>query len=414
MTWTGFSNEGLEHPDNYAGAGVFESLAQTWDSGKRLGEGDFAEFGLNAGALALDGLGMVMDPLGALATAGIGWLIEHVSFLREPLDWLAGNGDKIKAAVATWNQVATDLHGIGEQQDKAVKSELPCWEPGTTAEKFRQSQGDFAKEIEAVSGSCFFVASEIAKAGTITAAVRGMIRDLIALFIWEVIRNAVIALASSWVSLGSSVAAFAAWAVGRGAVVLGKITQQMAKLVKLVMRIMGRLKGLFSQLGDVLKRLGRFGRGGGTSAPHAPRTPSTRGDGLADAGKRLEDWGNTRPSLSDVGDKVKQAGREFKEGYGDAGNVWKNKYEEPHSNKVDWLPQKAQDAVGAYTPYKPHTRPDGTVTPHSVPSVMDGGWVTKATADHLREWSKYDELDNEGVTTVDKPKFPRWQGSLDE
>ncbi|GHH46325.1 hypothetical protein [Lentzea cavernae] len=406
MSWTGFG-DGLAHPDNYAGAGPAESLAQTIDSAKRLGEGDFAEFGMNAAATGLDLLGAVMDPVGALATAGIGWLIEHLSFLREPLDWLAGNGDKIKAAVTTWNQVAADLHTIGEQQNRAVKSELPCWEQGTAAEKFRQSQGELAAEIAMVSKMSAYVASEIATAGTITAAIRGMIRDLIALFIWEVIRNAVIALASSVVSLGSSVAAFSAWAVGRGAVVLGKITQQLAKLVKLVTRIMSRVKGLFSRLGDALKRLGRFGRGGGTSAPH---TPSVRGDGLADAGRRLEDWGNTRPSLSDAGDRLKQAGREFKDGYGDAGNVWKNKYEEPWGNRdsVKRVSEHSQEAVGAYTPYKPRTRPDGTVTPHSMPNVEDGGWVAKATADHLREWAKYDELENQGRT------FPRQQGSLDE
>ncbi|MFI6096940.1 hypothetical protein ACIA8G_15365 [Lentzea sp. NPDC051213] len=409
MSWTGFG-DGAASPDNFAGGGLAESLMQTIDSADRLGEGDFAEFGMNLAATGLDALGAAMDPVGALATAGIGWLIEHLSFLREPLDWLAGNGDKIKAAVTTWNQVAADVHNIGEQQDKAVKSELPCWEQGTAAENFRQSQGELATEIAMVSKMSAFVASEIATAGTITAAIRGMIRDLIALFVWEVIRNAAIALASSVVSLGSSLAAFSAWAVGRGAMVLGKITQQLAKLVKLVTRIMSRLKGLFSQLGSALKRLGRFGRGGGAGAPHAPNTPSTRGDGLADAGKRLEDWGNTRPTLSDAGDKLKQAGREFKDGYGDAGNFWKNKYEEPWSNNgvVKKIPQPVQDAVGAYTPYKPRTRPDGTVTPHSMPSIADGGWVTKATADHLREWSKYDELENQGRT------FPRQQGSLDE
>ncbi|MFJ8963817.1 hypothetical protein ACIRG5_30950 [Lentzea sp. NPDC102401] len=406
MSWTGFG-DGALHTDNYAGAGPVESLAQTIDSAMRLGEGDIAEFGMNAAALGLDVLSAIMDPVGALATAGIGWLIEHLSFLREPLDWLAGNGDKIKAAVTTWNQVAADLHNIGEQQDKAVKSELPCWEQGTAAEKFRQSQGELATEIAMVSKMSAYVASEIATAGTITAAIRGMIRDLIALFIWEVIRNAVIALGSSVVSLGSSIAAFSAWAVGRGAVVLGKITQQLAKLVKLVMRIMSRVKGLFGQLGDALKHLGRFGKGSGSSAP---RIPSTRSDGLSDAGKRLEDWGNTRPSLSDAGDKLKQAGREFKDGYADAGNVWKNKYEEPWSNRdrIKSVSEHSQDAVGAYTPYKPRTRPDGTVTPHSMPNIEDGGWVAKATADHLREWAKYDELENQGRT------LPRQQGSLDE
>lgn len=403
MTWTGFGDS-LAHPDNVAGGGVAESVMQTIDSAGRLSEGDFAEFGMNLAATGLDGLGMWMDPVGSLATAGIGWLIEHLSFLREPLDWLAGNGDKIKAAVVTWNQVAADLHNIGEQQDKAVKSELPCWEQGTAAEKFRQSQGELAAEIAMVSKMSTFVASEIASAGTITAAIRGMIRDLIALFIWEVIRNAVIALASSWVSLGSSLAAFSAWAVGRGAVVLGKITQQLAKLVKLVTRIMSRLKGLFGRLGDALKRLGRFGRGGGPNAPHAP---STRGDGLADAGKRLQEWGNARPKLSETGDKLKQAGSEFKDGYGDAGNVWKNKYEEPYQQRFPQPSQSLQDVGGAYTPYKARTRPDGTVAPHSLPNVEDGGWVTKAAADHLREWAKYDELENQGRT------FPRQHGSLD-
>ncbi|MGZ3142712.1 hypothetical protein ACVDFE_12080 [Lentzea chajnantorensis] len=410
MTWTGLKGgDDWATPDNYAGAGPVESLAQTIDSAKRLGDGDLAEFGMNAGALALDALGAYMDPVGALATAGIGWLIEHLSFLREPLDWLAGNGDKIKSAVTTWNEVATDLHNIGEQQGTAVKSEFLCWEQGTAAEKFRQSQGELSGEIAAVAKTCTFVASEIAKAGTLTAAIRGMIRDLVALFIWEVIRNAAIALASSFVSLGSSVAAFSAWAVGRGAVVLGKITQQLAKLVKLVTRVLGRVKGLFGQLGDVLKRLGRFGRGGGPRTPDAPRTGPGRGDGLADSGKRLQDWGNSRPPLSEAGDKLNQAGREFSDGYANAGNTWKTKYEEPYADKVKPLPQPLQDAVGAYTPYKPHTRADGTVTPHSVPSVTDGGWVTKATADHLREWAKYDELENEG-----RKPFPRQHGSLSE
>ena len=102
---------------------------------------------MNAAALGLDVLGAVMDPVGALATAGIGWLIEHLSFLREPLDWLAGNGDKIKAAVTTWNQVAADLHNIGEQQDKAVKSELPCWEQGTAAGSSGRVRANWPPEI---------------------------------------------------------------------------------------------------------------------------------------------------------------------------------------------------------------------------------------------------------------------------
>ncbi|MGW6934717.1 hypothetical protein ACWGE0_31975 [Lentzea sp. NPDC054927] len=411
-TWTGWDSTGNPFgTDNFAGAGVFESLAQTVDSMGRLGDGDAAELGLNAAALGLDALGVFMDPVGALATAGIGWLIEHLSFLREPLDWLAGNGDKIKAAVGTWNQVSVAIAQIADEQNKAVQSQVGSWQEAA-AERFRSSQSQLAGEITAVSKSCAAAAEQIATAGTITAAVRGMLRDLIAMFIYEVIRNAIIALASSYVSLGSSIAAFSAWAVGRGAVVLGKITQQIAKLMKVITRIAGRLKGLFAKLGDVLARLARFGKGGGRAvdAPSVPRTP--KADAVSDAGKRLEDWGQSRPTAGEAFDKLKQGGRELKDGYLDAGNTWKNKYEEPYGERVPSKPWQ-QDAVDAYTPFKPITKADGSVTPHSVPNVMDGGYQIKLGADVLRETSKQDELQTEGIPDNEKKAFERQQGYLD-
>jgi uncharacterized protein YukE len=414
MTFTGFKSDTWADPDNFAGAGVFESLAQTVDSMGRLGEGDVSELGLNAAALGLDALGVFMDPVGALATAGIGWLIEHLSFLREPLDLLAGNGDKIKAAVATWNQVSVVIARIAQEQDNAVQTQVSSWQEGA-AERFRSSQKQLAAEITAVSRSCAVVGEQIATAGTITAAVRGMLRDLVAMFIYEVIRNAVIALASSYVSLGSSIAAFSAWAVGRGAVVLGKITQQIAKLMKVITRIARRLKDLFAKLGDVLAGLARFGKGSGRAvdAPGVPRTQSTpKADAVSDAGKRLEDWGRSRPTAGEAVDKLKQGGRELKDGYLDAGNTWKQRYEDPYGEKV---PAKhwQETAVDAYTPFKPVTKADGSVTPHSVPNVMDGGYQIKLGADVLREASKQDELQTQGLPDDQKKAFQRQQGYLD-
>ncbi|KOV83998.1 hypothetical protein [Nocardia sp. NRRL S-836] len=413
MTLTGLKGgEEWPNPDNFAGAGIVESFFQTADSVKRLGEGDFAEVGLNAAALSLDLLGVFMDPVGALATAGIGWLIEHLSFLREPLDLLAGNGDKIKAAVATWNQVSVAIAEIASDQTEAVRSQVGSWREAA-AERFRSSQGQLAAEITAVSRSCAVVGEQIATAGTVTAAVRGMLRDLVAMFIYEVIRNAIIALASSYVTLGSSVAAFSAWAVGRGAVVLGKITQQIAKLMKIVTRIIGRLKGLFAQLGDVLARLARFGKGAGrgVDAPSAPRTPSTpKTDAVTDAGRRLEDWGKSRPTAGEAFDELKQGGKDLRDGCLDAGNRWKNSYEEPYRAQVPAKPWQ-ETASDAYTPFKPITKADGTVTPHSVPNVLDGGYQIKLGADVLRETAKQDELQLEGVD--DKPAFERLRGHLD-
>lgn len=424
--WTGFAEQkpgekppSWTDPDNFAGAGPLESAAQVADSYERMTkEGDYAEFGMNAAAFALDAFGVAVDPLGALATAGIGWLIEHVSFLREPLDWLAGDGDKIKAAVATWNEVAISLDQIAQQQHDAVRSQVSSWEQ-RAAEGFKASQGALAQEIAAMSKACVGVAEQVATAGTITAAIRGMIRDLIAMFVWEVIRNAAIALASSVVSLGSSMAAFAAWAVGRGAVVLGRITQQLAKLMRAVMKILSKLRELFGKVGDMLKGLARFGRGGGaaggttsTAAARAVDAPGApRFQGLEDAGKRMEDWGNARPSLGDVGGKFRETGRDLAGApgrYRNAGDTW-NRATENIGGAAPWM----KSASDAYAPFKPLERGQH-VSPHSVPDVMGGGFQTKMGADVLRETSKQDELEMEGVPEDDQRAFKRQTGYLDE
>ena len=59
----------------------------------------------------------MLHPFDALLQAGLGWLVEHVAFLREPLDALAGDPDAVLAQARHWDQVAGEL--------RAAASELP-------------------------------------------------------------------------------------------------------------------------------------------------------------------------------------------------------------------------------------------------------------------------------------------------
>ncbi|PSL58633.1 hypothetical protein B0I31_101854 [Saccharothrix carnea] len=178
-----------------------------------------------------------VDPLGLLDAAGLGWLVGHVDVLREPLDWLAGHGDRFEDAEATWRQVATTLDGMAR----------------------RRSGGWLTAEITAMSRLCLGVASHVAEVGAITAAVHGVFRDVVALFVRDVLANATLALAGAELTCGSSVAEFAAWAVGRGAVVLDRITRRLAELVRVMARILSALKALFGRARDMLKAITRFG-----------------------------------------------------------------------------------------------------------------------------------------------------------
>lgn len=178
-----------------------------------------------------------VDPLGLLDAAGLGWLVGHLDVLREPVDWLAGHGDRFEDAVATWRQVATTLDGMAR----------------------RRAGGWLTAEIAAMNRLCLGVASHVAEVRAITAAVHAVFRDVVALFVREVLANATVALAGSELTRGSSVAEFAAWAVGRGAVVLDRVTRRLAELVRVMVRILAALKALFGQARDMLKAITRLG-----------------------------------------------------------------------------------------------------------------------------------------------------------
>ncbi|MEV8441040.1 hypothetical protein AB0425_26990 [Actinosynnema sp. NPDC051121] len=182
--------------------------------------------------------GADVDPLGLLEVAGLGWLVGHVGVLREPLDWLAGQGERFEDAVATWRQVATTLDGIVRR---------------------RAGGGWLTGEIAAMSRVCSGVASHVAEVGAITAAAHCVFRDVVALFVREVLGNATVALAAVDVTAGSSVAEFAAWAVGRGAVVLDRVARRLVDLVRVIVLILAALKALFGRARAVLKAITRLG-----------------------------------------------------------------------------------------------------------------------------------------------------------
>lgn len=178
-----------------------------------------------------------VDPLGLLDAAGLGWLVGHLDVLREPLDWLAGHGDRFEDAVATWRQVATTLDGMAR----------------------RRAGGVLTAEIAAMNRLCLGVASHVAEVRAITAAVHAVFRDVIALFVREVLGHATVALAAAELTAGASVAEFAAWAVGRGGVVLDRITRRLADLAHVVVRVLAALRALFGKARDMLRAITRFG-----------------------------------------------------------------------------------------------------------------------------------------------------------
>lgn len=85
--------------DPTEGAGIVDTI---YKAGDDILNGRTEDFAMDGFAFGLDALGFVANPLGALASAGVGWLIEQLDFLREPLDDLAGDPGAIMGVAAVW------------------------------------------------------------------------------------------------------------------------------------------------------------------------------------------------------------------------------------------------------------------------------------------------------------------------
>ena len=164
---------------------------------------DWVDVTIDGASEAIEIIGLVLDPLGGFFSAGVGWIIDHVSFLREPIDALLGDPDQITAVAATWQKIAESLlstaQGIGDEVGS-----VSSWE-GEAADHYRTSAQTLgAMTYGAMAGAAAMSALTTA-AGVLTGSVRDAVYKAISGFVERVVIYIVTALASSWFTFGASI-----------------------------------------------------------------------------------------------------------------------------------------------------------------------------------------------------------------
>jgi hypothetical protein len=243
-----------------AGAGPADSL---YELGQSFRAGDLDAMALNAAVSGIDLLGAMANPIDALATSTIGWMIEHLSFLRIPLDATAGNPQAVLATVKQWNDVSVALSEIADEQRDALRTQIPTYLYGgsTSTPEFQAAMNYREAQIRGASMTCAEIAAETASAGAIVGAVRGVIRDMIADFAWRVLRWVVPKLALATVTFGASVLPILSEVLASGAQLLRKIIKKLDELVGHVELIGQNLTKLARRFDSLLK-------------PHVPKGKS--------------------------------------------------------------------------------------------------------------------------------------------
>ncbi|MCU1685921.1 MAG: hypothetical protein JWQ81_6660 [Amycolatopsis sp.] len=237
------------------GSGIFSDVASTINDASDPGWG----LALDVGTDALDLLGAAMDPLGTLAGAGVGWLIEHISFLKEGLDKLAGNPDEVTAKSVTWNNISKDLTACADTYEKSAAT-LAQTHKGDASNAYQATAKSYADTLRAASGHAGEASTALTVGAALVGTERGLIRDLISSFVGDLIIKAVAALATSWCSFGASVAAFIADTVLEGAALAEKIGTKIAKVVEKLETLAqgaGKSKTAIEAAANGLKKAGK-------------------------------------------------------------------------------------------------------------------------------------------------------------
>lgn len=225
-------------PGTFDGAGLASSVADLADAAA-ADRPDPAALAWTAAGAGLDALGFVADPFGELATAGIGWLIEHVGFLREPLDRLAGNPAEVVARATDWHRGA---QAAAAEAAERSRPDLGGW-TGTAADAARAAAARDAEALTGLAAGCAAVADRLLEAGATIGVERALIRDTVAGFLWDLARWAVASIASAGTLTPLAVAS----AVGEAATLAARIADGIRTLL-------ARLDELLAALSQVTGR----------------------------------------------------------------------------------------------------------------------------------------------------------------
>ncbi len=178
-----------------AGTGLTDSI-ETLSA--TIASGNWSEAGAGAG---LDVLGAIANPVDALVSTGVAWLMEHVQPLREALDMFAGDPAAIQAYAEQWRRHAQTVADNAVDLRNYVNNDTSAWS-GQTGDAYRAQAAEQYDGVTASAASADGVANAVQTAGQVVAGVRVIVQELIAELVGIIIKRLPIWLASAGASLG--------------------------------------------------------------------------------------------------------------------------------------------------------------------------------------------------------------------
>ncbi|MCY1715527.1 hypothetical protein OVA26_01045 [Microbacterium sp. SL62] len=219
----------------FSGAGLLDSGSQLVAA---IESGNWVEGGLAAFGAVADTVAAVMDPLGSLIAAGLGWLIDHFEPIKGWFNDLTGEAGAVAGFAQTWTNVQNQLDASADYLERVI-TDLDDM-AGEAIEAYRRFQADAAAHIRASASWAGAMSTGLQIASTIVQVVHDLVRDILSQLVgsaisWATQAVVTVGIATPWI-----------------------IAQVSSRVASWTAKISSKLTGLLrscGKLGDLLREL---------------------------------------------------------------------------------------------------------------------------------------------------------------
>ena len=248
---------------------LFTNIKSTADS---MEKGDVLGSAMGITNVAMNVLDIAGDPLGAISSAGLGWVLGAVSFLKEPFEILKGDSGAVSGSAQSWGSASSNLLSVARTYRAATTAQTRSW-TGNAGDGYRTTGGNQAGGLEALSQASRAVSGAIQQAGQAVAQARQTVMDLIGEAVQKIIQICIEALSKSWLSFGASIAMGIAQSTQKAVQTGAKLVQQIQKVVQTLQKIIKTVQQVMQVVQQVKQLLEMIG---GKASGQQQVTPSTQ------------------------------------------------------------------------------------------------------------------------------------------
>lgn len=249
MTETGYQSYAQESTgEHFAQAGkdipvVNDVMTGVQDAAK----GDIGGVAGEVLSFAGDAGSALSDPLNALISAGLGFLMDVITPLRDLLEKVTGNPDALDKGKEAFGDIGKDIAKMADELNQITQSGFQSWS-GPAKDAATQKVQTFVQGVQGTANNAEDISQLLGISGTLMEAAYNLVMGIIADVIEWLVVTWVAALAAEIPTCGASTAAAGAATAGEVGVGTANATEKVEQATSLVEKITNIFQKIMSEL----------------------------------------------------------------------------------------------------------------------------------------------------------------------